>query len=135
MKKAIVAVAAASVLLAPPLAASGDAGRAQRGDDFQISFTLKSRNGEPVALKNFRFRKLDATCAGGTVVQVRGKLPFIKVNDRNRFSKTLRRPGRKVRVKGRVSDNLRRVKGRIRAQGNFGAAQNCDSGKVAWRAG
>jgi hypothetical protein len=133
MKKGILALAVASALLALPVAASGDALRAQGGDDFEIRFTLKSRGGEPTALKNFRFSKLDTPCFSGAVVQARGRLPFIKVNDRNKFSDSLRRGGKRVRVKGRVSGDLGTVRGTIRAQGNFGpGAQNCDSGKVRW---
>lgn len=133
MKKGILALAMASALLALPVAASGDALRAQGADDFQIRFTLKSRGGEPTALKRFRFSKLDTPCATGQLIQARGRLPFIEVNDRNRFSDSLRRAGRRVRVKGRVSGDLDVVRGTIRAQGNFSpTARNCDSGKVRW---
>ena len=89
MKKGILALAMASALLALPVAASGDALRAQGGDDFQISFTLTSRGGEPTALKRFKFSRLDTPCATGPVIQARGRLPFIDVNDRNRFSDSL----------------------------------------------
>lgn len=133
MKKGILALAMASALLALPVAASGDALRAQGGDDFQIRFTLKSRDGEPTALKRFKFSKLDTPCATGQLIQARGRLPFIDVNDRNRFSDSVRRAGRKVRVKGRVSGDLDVVRGTIRAQGRFSpTARNCDSGKVRW---
>ena len=133
MKKGILALAMASALLALPVAASGDALRAQGGDDFQIRFTLKSRGGEPTALKRFKFSKLDTPCATGQLIQARGRLPFIDVNDRNRFSDSLRRAGRKVRVKGRISGDLDVVRGTIRAQGSFSpTARNCDSGKVKW---
>ncbi len=133
MKKGILALAMASALLALPVAASGDALRGQGADDFQIRFTLKSRGGEPTALKRFRFSKLDTPCATGQLIQARGRLPFIEVNDRNRFSDSLRRAGRRVRVKGRVSGDLDVVRGTIRAQGNFSpTARNCDSGKVRW---
>jgi hypothetical protein len=133
MKKGILALALASALLALPVAASGDALRTQGRDDFQIRFTLKSRGGEPVALKRFRFSRLDTPCPSGTVVQARGRLPFIKVNDRNRFSDSLKRGRRKVRVKGKVSGDLDVVRGTIRAQGFFGpGAANCDSGRVRW---
>ncbi len=138
MKKGILALAGLTTVLALPVAAIGDAGsstEALRGQAFRISFTLKSFEGEPRALKNFRFSKLEAACDDDATVNVRGRLPYIKVNDRNRFSKTLRRSGRKVRVKGRVRDNLSSVRGAIRAQGDFGTALNCDSGRVPWRAG
>jgi hypothetical protein len=135
MKRGMLALIVAAGALTLPIATSGGALKAQGGDDFRISFTLNSQNGEPRSLKNFRFSKLNGRCNGGVTVQVRGRFPFIKVNDRNRFSDTLRRPGRKVRVKGRVSGDLRKVTGRIRAQGNFPPnAQNCDTGKVPWKA-
>jgi hypothetical protein len=133
MKKGILALAVASAVLALPVAAAGDALRGQGPDDFQIRFTLKSRGGEPTAIKNFRFSKLDTPCATGQLIQARGKFPFIKVNDRNRFSDSLRRAGRKARVKGRVSGDLDTVRGTIRVQGRFGpAARNCDSGRERW---
>ena len=138
MKKGILALAGLTTVLALPVAATGDAGsstKALRGQAFRISFTLKSFEGEPRALKNFRFSRLEAACDDDATVNVRGHLPYIRVNDRNRFSKTLRRPGKKVRVKGRVSNDLDTVRGTIRAQGDFGTALNCDSGRVPWRAG
>jgi hypothetical protein len=135
MKRAILALAGVGAALAIPVAMTGGAAAAQGGDDFQISFTLKAVDGEPVALKNFRFSKLNGTCDGGTGVEVRGKLPFVKVNDRNRFSDSIRRNGRRVRVKGRVSNDLEKVRGTIRARGNFPPdGENCDTGKVRWRA-
>ena len=103
------------------------------GDGLTIQFQLRSRNGEPVALRRFRFSKLRTPCATGPVIQARGRLPFIKVNDRNRFSESLRRSGKQVRVKGKVSGDLDVVRGKIRAQGHFSpTARNCDSGKVPW---
>ena len=138
MKKGILALAGLTTLLALPVAAVGDSGsstRALQGQAFRISFTLKSFEGEARALKNFKFSRLEAACDGDATVNVRGRLPYIKVNDRNRFSKTLRRPGKKVRVKGRVSNDLSKVRGTIRAQGDFGKALNCDSERVPWRAG
>jgi hypothetical protein len=135
MKKGILALACASALLALPVAANGDTARALGGDNFTIRFTLQtSAGGDPVALKRFRFTKLDAVCNGGaTTLQVRGKIRRIEVNDRNRFSETLRRSGKKVRVKGRVRGGGRTVRGTIRASGDFSDAnQNCDSGRVRW---
>jgi hypothetical protein len=138
MKKGILALAGLTTVLALPVAAIGDAAssaKALRGQAFEISFTLKSFEGEARALKNFRFSKLEAACDDDATVNVRGRLPYIKVNDRNRFSKTLRRDGKTVRVKGRVSNDLNTVRGSIRAQGDFGTALNCDSDRVPWRAG
>lgn len=135
MKKGIIALAGVTALLALPVAASGDTARALGGDDFTIRFTLQmSSDGDPVALKRFRFTKLDAVCNGGaTTIQVRGKIRRIEVNNRNRFSETLRRSGKKVTVKGRVRGGGRTVRGTIRARGDFSDAnQNCDSGTVPW---
>ena len=135
MKRGILALVGVGAALAIPVAAGGGASAAQGGDDFQISFTLKSFNGEPRALKNFRFSKLNGTCDGGIAVEMRGKLRSIEVNDRNRFSDLIRREGRKVRVKGKVSGDLERVRGTIRATGDFPPdGDNCDSGRVRWRA-
>lgn len=139
MKKGILAFAGVTAMLVLPVVATGSSGgaaaKARGGDDFRISFTLQTFEGEAKALKNFEFSRLDATCVGGTVVDVRGKFPFIKVNDRNRFSDSVNRPSKRVRVKGRVSGDLDSVRGTIRAQGDFGpAAQGCDSGRVRWNA-
>lgn len=140
MRKGIVAVVSLAALMAVPLSASGKAGPAGAealrgaGGAFEISFTLKSRGGEPVALRRFRFSKLEVTCAGGATVQVRGRIRRIPVNDRNRFSKTVRRGDKRVKVRGRVSGDLERVRGTIRARGAFGTATSCDSGRVRWRA-
>jgi len=137
MKKGILALAGVALLLAVPVAASGDTAKVRGGDNFEIRFTLKSVNGEPTALRRFRFSKLDAECNGGaTIIQVRGKIRKLEVNNRNRFSETLRRSGKKVRVKGKVSGDLETVRGTIRARGDFSDAnQNCDSGIVRWKAG
>ena len=136
MKKGILAVGAIIGLLAVPVAASGDSAATLRGgDDFEISFVLKTLNGEPTELRRFRFKKLNVTCDGGTVIEVRGRIRRIPINDRNRFRSVLRRGSKVVRVKGRVSGDLDTVRGTIRARGDFGlTAQNCDSGRVRWRA-
>ena len=68
---------------------------------------------------------------------MRGQFPRIDVNDERRFRDSIRDEdeGHVVRVKGRVSRDLDTVRGRIRARGDFGpTAQNCDSGRVRWRA-
>ena len=134
MKRGILALGGLTLLVALPVAASGDPGdpvRALRGDNFNISFVLKSQDGEPTAIKRFRFSKLTAECAAATV-EVRGRIPFIEVHSNNRFSETLRRQGKKVRVKGKVSNDLDTVRGTIRARGTFGQATSCDSGEVRW---
>ena len=135
MRRGFLALAGVAGLLCVPVAAAADgaAVRALRGQEFEISFTLKTFEGEARAIKDFRFRKLEARCDGETTINVRGRIAYMKVNDRNRFSKTLRRDGRQVRVKGRVRDNLEGVRGTIRARGDFSdVAQNCDSGRVRW---
>ena len=135
MKRGILALAGLTLLLAFPITASGDSAdsvRALRGDNFEISFTLKSRNGEPTAIRRFKFTKLTAECAEATTVEVRGRIPFIEVHNNHRFSEALRRPGRKVRVRGKVSNDLDTVRGTIRARGTFGKATSCDSGEVRW---
>jgi hypothetical protein len=135
MKKGILALGG-MIALALPVAADGETAAVMRGgDDYEISFVLRTFNGEPIALKRFRFKKLDVTCDGGTVVEVRGRIRSIPVNDRNRFRAVLRRGAKVVRVKGKVSGDLDTVRGTIRARGDFGPkAQNCDSGRVRWRA-
>jgi hypothetical protein len=135
MKRGILAFGGLTLLLALPVAAEGDSGdsvRALRGDNFHISFALKSRDGEPTAIRRFKFSQLTAECAGGATVEVRGRIRFIEVHDNNRFSEALRRQGRKVRVKGKVSNDLDTVRGTIRARGTFGQATSCDSGEVRW---
>lgn len=135
MKKGILALGGVSVLLALPVAANGDSAAAMRGgDDYEISFTLKTFNGEPTELRRFKFKKLDALCDDGAVVEVRGRIPSLAVNDRNKFREVLRRGPKVVRVKGKVSGDLDTVKGTIRARGDFDPAENCDSGVVRWRA-
>ena len=134
MRKGILVLGGLAVMLALPVAASGgSAAIARGGDDYEIRFTLKTFNGEPTELRRFRFKKLDAFCDGGVVVEVRGRIRSIAVNDRNRFREVLRRDGKRVRVKGKVSGDLQRVRGTIRARGDFDTAQNCDSGRIRWR--
>ena len=134
MKKGILALGGVSLLLALPVAANGASAVMRGGDDFEIRFTLKTFNGEPTELKRFRFTKLDARCDAGAVVEVRGRIPSIPINERNKFRSVLRRDSKVVRVKGRVSGDLDTVRGRIRARGDFPPALNCDSGVVRWKA-
>jgi hypothetical protein len=127
-----------AALAVPAAATAGDgaadaAAKAQRGGQLNIKFVLNSRDGEPVALKRFRFENLRATCADD-IVNVSGKIRTIPVNDRNRFRKTVRRNGKLVKVRGRVSNDLDRVRGTIRARGDFAGAENCDSSRVHWSA-
>ena len=112
--------------------AAAAASEAQRGGGLLIRFRLNSRNGEPVAIKRFRFKRLSAECNGGQVVNVAGKIPSIRVKDNNRFSKTLRRATKSVRVRGKVSGDLDTVRGKIRARGAYAGATGCDSGAVGW---
>jgi hypothetical protein len=134
MKRGFLALAGLAILLALPVSASGGSGdsvRAQRGDNFRISFTLKSRDGEPTAIRRFKFSKLTAECSGATI-EVRGRIRLIDVHDNNRFSETVRRENKKVRVRGKVSNDLDTVRGTIRARGAFGQATSCDTGEVRW---
>ena len=92
MKRGILAFGGLTLLLALPVAAEGDSGdsvRALRGDNFHISFALKSRDGEPTAIRRFKFSQLTAECAGGATVEVRGRIRFIEVHDNRRFSEAL----------------------------------------------
>ena len=135
MKTGILALGGV-IALALPVAANGETAAVMRGgDDYKISFVLRTFNGEPTELKRFRFRKLNVTCDGGTVIEVRGRIRSIPINDRNKFRTVLRRGAKVVRVKGKVSGDLDTVRGVIRARGDYGpTAQNCDSGRVRWRA-
>ena len=112
--------------------AAAAASEAQRGGGLLIRFRLNSRNGEPVAIKRFRFKRLPAECNGGQIVNVAGTIPSIRVKDNNRFSKTLRRATKSVRVRGKVSGDLDTVRGKIRARGAYAGATGCDSGAVGW---
>ena len=141
MKRTTLALAGVLAVLALPIGASGAGGdsatatKALRGgQELKIRFTLRTNDGEPVRLARFRFNNLLVNCDDLVQVNVDGKIRSLPVNDRNRFSETLRRPGKKVRVKGRVSNDLKRVVGRIRGEGNFSGGRNCDSGWVRWRA-
>ena len=142
MKKGMLGAGGMAALIALSLAASGTAtGNGSSttalrgaGGAFEINFTLRSRDGEPIALKRFRFSNLEAPCDGGQEATVRGRIRTIPINNRNRFSKTVRRNGKQVRVKGRVTNDLDKVLGTIRVQGDFGTAVNCDSGRVHWEA-
>ena len=133
-----VVVALVALSLATSGTATGNEGGATAlrgaGGAFEISFTLRSRDGEPVALRRFRFSNLEAQCDGGQEATVQGRIRRIPINDENRFSKTVRRNGKFVRVKGRVTNNLARVVGTIRVRGDFGTAVNCDTGRVHWSA-
>jgi hypothetical protein len=141
VKRTTFALAGVLAVLALPIGASGAGGdsdtaaKALRGgQELKIRFTLRTRDDEPVRLARFRFNNLLVNCDDLVQVNVDGKIRSLPVNDRNRFSKTLRRPGKKVRVKGRVSNDLERVVGRIRGEGDFSGGRNCDSGWVRWRA-
>ncbi len=141
MKRGLLALAGLVALLALPVVATGQSGggaaEALRGTSLEVSLQLRVRDGEAVAITNFRFKKLEAVCDGGVTARVRGQFPRMEVNDERRFRGSLRDDdeGHVVRIKGRVSRDLNTVRGRIRARGDFGPpAQNCDSGRVHWRA-
>ena len=141
MKKGTLALAGLVAALALPVSAGGateagaEGATAERGaQDLQIRFTLRSREGEPTALRRFRFSGLTAECAGGASVNTEGRIRSIPVNDRNRFRKTIRRTSKTIKVRGRVSNDLDRVVGRIRVEGDLRGEQNCDSEFVRWRA-
>ena len=130
---AITALAGLMALLALAGPANGQAARG--GDDFVLLMTLKVTDGVPEAIKRFRFRKLDVVCDGDLVTEVRAKIQHIRVNDRNRFHKTVERSGRTIRVRGKVSEDQTRIRGTLRVRGDVGLThQNCDSGRVFWRA-
>jgi hypothetical protein len=128
MKRGILALAALAAVLVLPTAASGG----QTGDNYRISLTLKTFNGEVTEVKHFRFSKLNATCAGGVTREVRGRIRSMAVNDNDRFSETVRRNGKQIRVKGQVGNDNETVSGLIRAKGDFRNGESCRTGRVNW---
>jgi hypothetical protein len=123
------------------LALSIGAGAVASADDsvgtekraLSISFVAVTHGNTVVAVKRFRFRGLDATCDGGAMVTVHGRVRRMGVHD-NVFRHTIHSGNGSARVKGRFSHHGQRVKGTLRATGGFSGATGCDSGKVRWTA-
>jgi len=104
------------------------------GQDLEIEFTLRSRNGEPTQVRQFKFRKFTVSCAGGDTVQVRGSVPRMKVNDAGKFDGNARNgDGGKVHIEGDVKDGGNKVVGTLKATGRFAPAKQCNT-KVGWKA-
>ena len=115
--------------------ASRDGQSANRGgQDLQLTFVVRSVNGEPTKIRKFRFENLTAACNQGGPVDVRGQLDTMRVNDAGKFDGNARKDGGKVHVEGVVKNGGDVVKGTIRASGKFLPARGCDSGRVEWKA-
>jgi len=133
---AVLAIVAATVPATSTAGASGaDAGAAARGgNNLQITFVVRSVDGEPRKIREFKFDNLTTACNQGGPVDVRGQLDTMRVNDAGKFDGNARKDGGKVHVEGVVKNGGDVVKGTIRASGKFLPARGCDSGHVEWKA-
>ncbi len=139
MKRFVVAVLAIAAAVAPATSTAGASsaqGQAtmRGGNDLQITFVLRSVNGEPTKIKDYRFKNLTTACNQGGPIDVRGQLDTMRVNDAGKFDGNVRKDGGKVHVEGVVKRGGDVVKGTIRASGKFPPARGCDSGQVEWKA-
>lgn len=102
-----------------------------KGGGFHVAFRVIHRDGDPIAVKRLRFRRLPVDCNEGPFF-LSGRIPGrFRVNDRDRFHATATDPnGGEVKVNGEFVDNDRKVRGRVKASGDFGAnANNCEGAK------
>lgn len=138
--KRIITLATAVAIAAIPATAnaagtSDAAGKAlaRGGQDLSITFVIKTLDGKPVEIDKFKFSNLTATCDGGaTMIDVKGSIGTMKVNDKGKFDGNAKKGGGKVHVEGDSNSKGTKVKGTIRAKGMLGNASGCDSGKVKW---
>jgi hypothetical protein len=118
---------------------SGSITQAQRGTapDLSISFTVRTRNGNPKQVKKFVANGVPYTCTDGTVGTTTEPARLgkkMKVNDKRKFHGRNKLGQTTMIVRGKV-----RKKGRARGTVRlFGPAANnpevtCDSGAVGWR--
>lgn len=104
-----------------------------------VRFKTKVRDGETVKVKRFVFNRVPMECDDGasTVGNVGTPPPKMRVNEEHRFrGKFASAHGRKhLRIRGRLRDDDQNANGTLRVTGDFGgAATNCDTGRVHWRA-
>ena len=128
------AIVAAAALPATSTAGGSAKESASRGGEgLEITFTIRSVNGEATQIRRFRFKNFTVNCAEGGPVDVRGRIRRMKINDQGNFDGTLREAGGKIHVEGDVKGGGRRVKGTLKATGKFAPAEGCNT-KVAWEA-
>jgi hypothetical protein len=133
-------VAIAALAIAAP---AGAAERIQHKGvpEPSVSLQVVLINGEVAKVNKFKFFNIAVGCDEGILFITRNKaLPAMGVNKRGRFGKTFDFAGaEEVRVKGKVAGDGSSSKGSIRIRGNFTEGDvrynNCDSGKVKWKAG
>jgi hypothetical protein len=136
MKKILMLAAIAIVAAVPATSNADTAGKstaARGGQDLEIKFILRSIDGEPAQVKNFKFKKFTVECAVGGPVDASGEVAKMNINNTGKFDGTAKDGAAKVKVEGQVKQNGQKVTGTLKASGDFGAAEDCDS-KVNWEA-
>jgi hypothetical protein len=142
MKRPIVCSLALALALPATASAvdlnSGSVTRAQgTAPDLSISFTVRTRNGNPKQVKKFVANGVPYTCTDGTSATTTEPARLgkrMKVNDKRKFHGRNKLGETTMVVRGKV-----RKKGRARGTVRlFGPAVNdpsvtCDSGAVGWR--
>lgn len=131
------ALAISTALLVPAAAATAASSYSSTADSsaaaqraaakpFNVGFTSLTRNGRVVAVKDFKFSGVNATCKVGGSIDVSGRAPRMSVNSR-KFHSTVRKNGGRVRVNGTFRKHGAKVVGRIRVNGKFhnGNARGC----------
>ena len=143
MKRTIVCSLALALALPAGASAfelgSSSVTQAQRGTapDLSISFTVRSRNGNPKQVKKFVANGVPYTCTDGTSNTTTEPARLgkkMKVNDKRKFHGRNKLGETTMIVRGKVWEKGR-ARGTVRL---FGPAVNdpsvtCDSGAVGWR--
>jgi hypothetical protein len=136
MKRILMLAAIAMVAAVPAISSADTAGKstvARGGQDLDIKFILRSIDGKPAQIKDFKFKKFTVSCAIGGPVDASGEIAKMNVNDKGKFDGVAKKGDAKVKVEGQVKQHGQKVVGTLKASGNFGAAEDCDS-TVNWEA-
>lgn len=110
--------------LAVPAAAtaldtSAQTGAEAKGSPFSVSFTVVTQGGDPVAIREFKFKNLPMDCDQGLVPLTAKGFGQMPVSDAGRFNQAFNNGrGGDITVRGRFV-NPSKVKGKITAAGTF----------------
>jgi hypothetical protein len=148
MKRTIVGASAALVLaLALPTAATAADSYSTSGEvsasgapappSLTVSFTVRTRNNDPIKIKRFKANGIPLTCSDGSTGTTTEPIRFgrdMKVNDKRKFHGKRRLGPSTFVVKGKVR-RKGRARGTLRLSGPSAITPGvtCDSGHVTWR--
>ncbi len=125
MKRLLVVAVLAFALAAPTVAIAFEPRGAldsptKAARPFKFAFNVRFDGGEPVKVKDFRFRNLRMDCDQGRVLLKASGFPHMPVSN-DEFGDTFSNPDHSIMIDGKFNNRATKVEGTVQADGDFAA--------------